>query len=655
MGTLKQLQYRLVRQHNTWVAADAPRRRHSSRGSKRYFGGTVALNPQQLQRREQAAAASYREYLANPPATVEHPPAIDWRNVAGHRYVDAVTDQDLTPLPDGDTTISGDCVAYAVVEAIMATARIALNVPYASDHVQPPLLSPDYLYFCLGEKTGDEGWNAVPALELCKSRGLIPAPVYDAMLRGQKSRRAVCANLERLAEHYATIISGYTTLRTISAMKRWLAAKGPLVAGFTVYDDFLAYRSGVYRVTPQSRASQGFGHETCVVGYDDNRQAWLCKNSWGNTWGEDGFFWIGYGQAGIDQEMYGIDGFSRLHPFGVITGDPTLVASSTVDAYVLGTDGDLYDLQMNAQRAWSLTNLSAAMKTAGNSPTPAAGTPTFVSYEGRERMVYRDTHHDIVQLGFGAGDDAVGNLTAAASGATPAKLDPTATVQGDAMEVYYVDERDAVALLSGKGRTWHYTNLTASLLPEYQASASPAVVNTATGTRVLYANTLGFLCVLTRNDDTWSHEIVTPNNGFEAPTPGSLITAVPVAGSLAIAYVVAGKAPYVATESEGTWIGHGIVTNEVTLMHEQTTRVGAAMFSGALHVGWINVAGDVCLAQRCGDRWEVDLVTDHEGALRGTGNVALVAFLDSLFAVYRGTDDNLHYAEVHRSVTSFRA
>ncbi|MBN1964342.1 MAG: PQQ-binding-like beta-propeller repeat protein, partial [Anaerolineae bacterium] len=36
------------------------------------------------------------------------------------------------------------------------------------------------------------------------------------------------------------------------------------------------------------------GHAMAVVGYDDAKQAFKVRNSWGSDWGEDGYCWIGY-------------------------------------------------------------------------------------------------------------------------------------------------------------------------------------------------------------------------------------------------------------------------------------------------------------------------------------------------------------------------
>ena len=74
----------------------------------------------------------------------------------------------------------------------------------------------------------------------------------------------------------------------------------------TVYDDFFGYgpNSGVY--TQVSKTVAG-GHCIVIVGYDDSKQAWLVRNSWGTGWGMAGYCWFGYGQCNMDNyTKYGV-------------------------------------------------------------------------------------------------------------------------------------------------------------------------------------------------------------------------------------------------------------------------------------------------------------------------------------------------------------
>ena len=93
-------------------------------------------------------------------------------------------------------------------------------------------------------------------------------------------------------------------------MKAWIASRGPLVSALTIYLDFYLYEEGIYRHV--AGPSMG-GHCVCVAGYCEEREAWLCKNSWGDEWGEEGFFWIDYGHCGIDAEMWAIEGLDRVY------------------------------------------------------------------------------------------------------------------------------------------------------------------------------------------------------------------------------------------------------------------------------------------------------------------------------------------------------
>ncbi len=93
-------------------------------------------------------------------------------------------------------------------------------------------------------------------------------------------------------------------------MKRYLATIGPMVACFTVHEDFFYY-TGVYRYHKNTRDFRRRAPRA-VVGYDDAAQCWIAKNSWGTGWGEDGCFRIGYGVTGIDAEMWASTGRSPL-------------------------------------------------------------------------------------------------------------------------------------------------------------------------------------------------------------------------------------------------------------------------------------------------------------------------------------------------------
>lgn len=79
--------------------------------------------------------------------------------------------------------------------------------------------------------------------------------------------------------------------------------KGPVSVAFQVVDDFGAYSSGVYTSSTCENGPADVNHAVLAVGYgvENGMDYWLVKNSWGTSWGDNGFFKIerGVNMCGI--------------------------------------------------------------------------------------------------------------------------------------------------------------------------------------------------------------------------------------------------------------------------------------------------------------------------------------------------------------------
>ncbi len=113
-------------------------------------------------------------------------------------------------------------------------------------------------------------------------------------IRGQKSACSVNGGFLKAAS-WDYVNSPPDKLPTVAQLKKALIEHGPLVAPIH-YDKCLEnYKGGVF----DEKNMKDISHAVLLIGWDDEKQAWLVKNSWGENWGEKGFAWIRYGSNNI--------------------------------------------------------------------------------------------------------------------------------------------------------------------------------------------------------------------------------------------------------------------------------------------------------------------------------------------------------------------
>jgi len=225
------------------------------------------------------------------------PASWDWRNVNGQNFVSPVRDQGQC----------GSCYAFASMGALEARIRIMSN------NTQQPILSPQHAVSCSQySQACDGGFPYLTAGKFGQDFGIVEEECFPYEgVNGNCLDRCSKPNKLWFTKTY-NYIGGYYGASTVTGMQQEILMNGPIPVSFEVLDDFYSYSSGVYT---HSGFRSGFNpfvitnHVVVIIGWgvtDDGVKYWTVKNSWGDSWGENGFFRIlrdpGYwgGECGIE-------------------------------------------------------------------------------------------------------------------------------------------------------------------------------------------------------------------------------------------------------------------------------------------------------------------------------------------------------------------
>jgi len=98
--------------------------------------------------------------------------------------------------------------------------------------------------------------------------------------------------------------STYSVHSSETQIQTELMNHGPVEAAFSVYEDFIQYKSGVYQHTTGQELG---GHAVKMLGWgvENGTKYWLIANSWNTDWGDNGYFKIlrGSDECGIESML----------------------------------------------------------------------------------------------------------------------------------------------------------------------------------------------------------------------------------------------------------------------------------------------------------------------------------------------------------------
>ncbi len=153
------------------------------------------------------------------------------------------------------------------------------------------------------EWNNDSGVSPEKVFKFLEENGV----VYDKTLPYTGIRKNIPLNPEynyKLDKWGCTVLANNSPEKRRQIIKEHIVKYGPVITNMILFDDLDWYTSGVYSVG--KNAKEVGGHWVVILGWHDDANMasggyWTCKNSWGDKWGEEGYFDIAYNDvSGID-------------------------------------------------------------------------------------------------------------------------------------------------------------------------------------------------------------------------------------------------------------------------------------------------------------------------------------------------------------------
>jgi C1A family cysteine protease len=223
----------------------------------------------------------------------------DWRNVGGKNFIPSIYSQGSC----------GSCYTFSALASLEARLRIQTNLK------DQTIFSKQFPLSCNFYSEGCHGGYPVLVAKFSKEFELIPESCFRYTETNDK-----CSNVcNYKSNHKKYTVSDYGYLggaygKTNEAqMMKEIRARGPIPGNMITNFTFQYYKSGIYSDKQLKKNSdvinlktlfdygsswQKVEHSITLVGYGEEKGSkyWIGMNTWGEGWGDKGFFKIARGE-----------------------------------------------------------------------------------------------------------------------------------------------------------------------------------------------------------------------------------------------------------------------------------------------------------------------------------------------------------------------
>jgi cathepsin X len=245
------------------------------------------------------------------------PEVWDWSNMKGVSYVTKSLNQHLPQY-------CGSCWAHGAMSALADRIKIARKAQGVEVN-----LAIQYILNCGTQIAGScNGGDATAAYEFVKKAGNIPydtclqyeACSHDSSEAGCQGRDYSCSAINTcrtcntftsyggkctgLSTYPNATIAEYGSVDGADRIAAEIYARGPIACGVNA-EPLVDYKGGIF---DDASASQQVNHIVSIVGWGKDsasgKSYWIVRNSWGEYWGDRGYFKIARGGnlLGIESE-----------------------------------------------------------------------------------------------------------------------------------------------------------------------------------------------------------------------------------------------------------------------------------------------------------------------------------------------------------------